>query len=188
MEERVKLLEDAVKDLPNITVDCYDGLVVEYARKKVPIAIVRGLRAVTDFEFEFKLAAMNRNLEPSIETVFMMTSSEYSFISSSSVKEVASLGGDVYKWVTQAQLSSCMLNTVPNRGVERLNRINLIILLDKLEDLIEQAPEIPLTGRVLLDADEVLDLLERIRNAVPEEVKRAEIVSIEKRTDAPRCP
>lgn len=64
--------------------------------------------------------------------------------------------------------------------MERLNRINLIILLDKLEDLIEQAPEIPLTGRVLLDADEVLDLLERIRNAVPEEVKRAEIVSIEK--------
>jgi len=100
VEERVKLLEDAVKDLPNITVDCYDGLVVEYARKKGAIAIVRGLRAVTDFEFEFKLAAMNRNLEPSIETVFMMTSSEYSFISSSSVKEVASLGGDVYKWVT----------------------------------------------------------------------------------------
>lgn len=100
--ERVKLLQGAVSELPNVTVESFDGLVVEYAKKKKAIAIVRGLRAVTDFEFEFKLAAMNRNLEPEIETVFLMTSSEYSFISSSSVKEVASLGGNVHKWVTPA--------------------------------------------------------------------------------------
>ena len=96
--------------------------------EKGAIAIVRGLRAVTDFEFEFKLAAMNRNLEPSIETVFMMTSSEYSFISSSSVKEVASLGGDVYKWVTPSTAEQLYAKYRSNR-VERLNRINLIILL-----------------------------------------------------------
>jgi len=75
-------------------------LAVDYAKRKGAIAIVRGLRAVTDFEFEFKLAAMNRNLDSSIETVFMMTSSEYSFISSSAIKEVASLGGDISKWVS----------------------------------------------------------------------------------------
>ncbi len=73
---------------------------MEYAHKKGAIAVVRGLRAVTDFEFEFKLAAMNRNLAADVETVFMMTSSEYSFISSSAIKEVASLGGDVSKWVS----------------------------------------------------------------------------------------
>lgn len=73
-----------------------------------------------------------------------------------------------------------MLNSGLNREAKRLNRINLIILLDKLEDLIEDAPEIPLTGRVLLDADEILELVERIRNAVPEEVIRAEKVSTEK--------
>lgn len=67
---------------------------------KQAAAMVRGLRAVSDFEFEFKLAAMNRYLDPQVETVFMMTSSEYSFISSSAVKEVAELGGDVSKWVS----------------------------------------------------------------------------------------
>ncbi len=81
--------------------ETFSGLAVDYARQKSAIAIVRGLRAVTDFEFEFKLAAMNRNLDSSIETVFMMTSSDYSFISSSAIKEVASLGGgDISKWVS----------------------------------------------------------------------------------------
>ncbi len=76
--------------------ETFSGLAVDYARQKSAIAIVRGLRAVTDFEFEFKLAAMNRNLDSSIETVFMMTSSDYSFISSSAIKEVASLGGGIF--------------------------------------------------------------------------------------------
>ncbi|MGB4186682.1 MAG: pantetheine-phosphate adenylyltransferase, partial [Limnochordia bacterium] len=84
----------------NVSVESFDGLVVEYARKKGALAIVRGLRAVSDFEYEFKLAAMNRNLAPDIETVFMMTSSQFSFLSSSAVKEVASFGGDVSQWVS----------------------------------------------------------------------------------------
>lgn len=102
VEERVELLNEAVSDISNVSVERFDGLVVDYAKQKGAIAIVRGLRAVTDFEFEFKLASMNRHLDPEIETVFMMTSSEYSFISSSSVKEVASLGGNVHRWVTPA--------------------------------------------------------------------------------------
>jgi pantetheine-phosphate adenylyltransferase len=98
--ERVAMLDNQLSHLPNVTVESFAGLAVEYAHKKGAIAIVRGLRAVTDFEFEFKLAAMNRNLAADVETVFMMTSSEYSFISSSAIKEVASLGGDVSKWVS----------------------------------------------------------------------------------------
>ncbi len=101
VEERIKMLEITTKHLSNVTVESFEGLVVEYAKKKSALAIVRGLRAVTDFEYEFKLAAMNRNLDPEIETVFMMTSSEYSFLSSSAVKEVASFGGDVSKWVSE---------------------------------------------------------------------------------------
>jgi pantetheine-phosphate adenylyltransferase len=101
VEERVELLRHEVASLENVSVESFDGLVVEYAKMKNAIAIVRGLRAVTDFEFEFKLASMNRNLAPEVETIFMMTSSEYSFISSSAIKEVASLGGDVSRWVSR---------------------------------------------------------------------------------------
>jgi pantetheine-phosphate adenylyltransferase len=100
VEERIEMLVEETRQFTNVSVETFSGLAVEYAKQKNAIAIVRGLRAVTDFEFEFKLAAMNRNLDSSIETVFMMTSSEYSFISSSAVKEVASLGGDVSKWVS----------------------------------------------------------------------------------------
>lgn len=98
--ERIEMLKRSVEHLQNVSVESFNGLVVNYAREKGALAIVRGLRAVSDFEYEFKLAAMNRNLDPEIETVFMMTSSQYSFISSSSVKEVASFGGDVSQWVS----------------------------------------------------------------------------------------
>lgn len=100
VEERIEMLIEETREFSNVSVETFSGLAVEYAKQKEAIAIVRGLRAVTDFDFEFKLAAMNRNLEPSIETVFMMTSTDYSFISSSAVKEVGSLGGDVSKWVS----------------------------------------------------------------------------------------
>lgn len=100
VEERMEMLVEETRHLTNVSVETFSGLSVDYAKQKDAIAIIRGLRAVTDFEFEFKLAAMNRNLDSSIETVFMMTSSEYSFISSSAVREVAALGGDVSKWVS----------------------------------------------------------------------------------------
>ncbi len=100
IEERMEMLREEVKGLSNVSIETFYGLSVDYANQKNAIAIVRGLRAVTDFEFEFKLAAMNRHLDGTIETVFMMTSSEYSFISSSAVKEVAELGGNVSKWVS----------------------------------------------------------------------------------------
>jgi pantetheine-phosphate adenylyltransferase len=100
VEERRIMLEAELRGLDRVSVETFRGLSIEYAKQKNAIAIVRGLRAVTDFEFEFKLAAMNRNLEGSIETVFMMTSSEYSFLSSSAVKEVAEFGGNVSKWVS----------------------------------------------------------------------------------------
>lgn len=99
VEERVEMLKETTKDIPNARCEHFVGLAVDYARQKGAVAIVRGLRAVTDFEMEFKMAAMNSQLDPEIETVFMMTSSEYSFLSSSAIKEVASMGGDVSRWV-----------------------------------------------------------------------------------------
>ena len=95
IDERVALARDALRHIPNISVDSFSGLTVEYARARGAGTIVRGLRAVSDFEYEFKLAHMNAHLAPEIEVVCLMTSSRHSFISSSLIREVASLGGDV---------------------------------------------------------------------------------------------
>ena len=97
--ERVALLKEAVTNLPSVEVDAFDGLLVDYARKQKAQAIVRGLRAVSDFEFEFQMALMNRKLDENIETIFMMPKETYTFISSRIVKEIARLGGDISSFV-----------------------------------------------------------------------------------------
>ncbi|MCA0174426.1 pantetheine-phosphate adenylyltransferase [Bacillus sp. RAR_GA_16] len=89
VEERVSLLKEATKDIPNVTVDSHHGLLIEYAKKVEASTILRGLRAVSDFEYEMKIASINRKLEDEIETFFMMTNNQYSFLSSSIVKEIA---------------------------------------------------------------------------------------------------
>ncbi|SHF30928.1 pantetheine-phosphate adenylyltransferase [Desulforamulus putei] len=93
VDERVQILESVLDKYPNIIVDSYDGLTVNYALKQGANAIVRGLRAITDFESEFVFALTNKKLAPQLETVYLMTRAEYSFISSSTVKEVASYNG-----------------------------------------------------------------------------------------------
>jgi pantetheine-phosphate adenylyltransferase len=95
ISERIELAREAVNSTPNISVDSFSGLTVDYARALGANTIVRGLRAVSDFEYEFKLAHMNDHLAPEIEVVCLMTSSRHSFISSSLIREVATLGGDV---------------------------------------------------------------------------------------------
>ncbi|HUJ70657.1 MAG TPA: pantetheine-phosphate adenylyltransferase [Verrucomicrobiae bacterium] len=99
VKDRVALTREAVKGLRNVSVDEFDGLLVNYARKKGAAIIVRGLRAVSDFEFEFQLSLMNRKLDPRIETIFLMTKDEYTFISSRLVKEICHLGGAVSDFV-----------------------------------------------------------------------------------------
>ena len=97
--ERLALVKKAVADLPNVAADSFDGLLVEYVADKKAQAIVRGLRAVSDFEFEFQLALMNRKLDENIETIFMMPKDTYTFLSSRIVKEIARLGGDISQFV-----------------------------------------------------------------------------------------
>jgi len=93
--ERVAFARDALTDLANVSVDTFSELTVDYARRRGATTLVRGLRAVSDFEYEFKLAHMNAHLAPEIEVVCLMTSSRHSFISSSLIREVASLSGDL---------------------------------------------------------------------------------------------
>ena len=99
VEERLAMLEEACRPFPNVRCEAFSGLVVEYAASRQARAIVRGLRAVSDFEYEFVMATMNRHLNSQLDTVFSMTASEYAFVSSSLIKEVARFGGDVSRWV-----------------------------------------------------------------------------------------
>ncbi len=99
LEERVDLLKRATADMPNVQVDSYDGLLAEYAREKQASVIVKGLRALSDFEYEFQMALTNRKLNPAVETVFLTTDAEYMYLSSSLVKQVARLGGDISEFV-----------------------------------------------------------------------------------------
>lgn len=98
-EERVKLLKEVLKDYPTVIVASTDKLTVDFAKNVGAVAMLRGLRMVSDFEYELQLATLNRHLNENIETVFIMSSHEYSFLSSSSVKEMASFGGDVSSFV-----------------------------------------------------------------------------------------
>ncbi len=102
LKERIALIEEAIKKYKNVKVEAFDCLLVDYVKKKDAIAIIRGLRAVSDFEYELQMALMNRRLsEGGVETVFMMPSEEYSFLSSTLVKEVASLCGSVKGFVPE---------------------------------------------------------------------------------------
>jgi pantetheine-phosphate adenylyltransferase len=95
LEERAEILKSVVSRWSNVEVESFDGLLVEFARERGAQVIVRGLRALSDFEYEFQMTLMNQRLEPGIQTVFMMPSEAYSYVSSRLVKEVARLGGDV---------------------------------------------------------------------------------------------
>jgi pantetheine-phosphate adenylyltransferase len=101
MQERVEIVRDVFKRQPNVEVDTFDGLLVEYVSRRKADVIVRGLRALSDFETEFQMALMNRRLGPNIETVFMMPAEQYTYISSRLIKEVFSLGGQVHGLVPE---------------------------------------------------------------------------------------
>jgi pantetheine-phosphate adenylyltransferase len=99
LEERLQMVARAVRHLPNVEADAFDGLLIEYVERRSAQAVIRGLRAVSDFEFEFQLALMNRKLNERVETIFMMPKDTYTFLSSRLVKEIASLGGEVSAFV-----------------------------------------------------------------------------------------
>lgn len=95
LDERVKLINDIVKDRSNIEVEYFSGLLIDFVRQKKACTIIKGLRAVSDFEYELQMALLNKNLDPEIETLFMMTNINYSYLSSSAVKELAKNGGNI---------------------------------------------------------------------------------------------
>lgn len=111
MEERVAMLRAATAEFPNVEVDAYDGLLADYARQVGADAIVKGLRAVTDFEYEFQMALTNRQLHADAETVFLTTSADLMYLSSSVVKQVVQYGGDISGFVPASVLDAVLQKT-----------------------------------------------------------------------------
>ena len=99
VDERVKILRKTTEDIPNVRVDQFNGLSVDFARKWGAVVIVRGLRLITDFEFELQMAQTNRKLAPEVDTTFLYTSLQYSYLSSTTVREVAGFGGNISEFV-----------------------------------------------------------------------------------------
>lgn len=116
-DERAGLIRDVLRDVPSVEVDTFDGLLVDYMKQKNASVIVRGLRAVSDFEYEMQMALMNRHISGDVETVFMMPSEEYTYVSSRLVKEVAMLGGSV---------TSLVPERVEKRLIEKRNARNTL--------------------------------------------------------------
>lgn len=108
VEERLAQMREVVRDFDNVEVDSFDGLLIDYARRREAHVLIRGLRAHTDFEYEFRMALTNRKMAPEIETLFMMPKETHSYVSSSMVKEVAMLGGDVRDFVPPIILKALM--------------------------------------------------------------------------------
>ena len=106
LEERLDFLRQTIGDLDNVKIAKFEGLLVEFAVEQKAAAVIRGLRAVSDFEFEFQMALMNRKLEANVETIFLMPKEEYTYLSSRIVKEIARLGGDTTKFVPAMVASS----------------------------------------------------------------------------------
>jgi len=115
LKERLTLVKQAVRHVPGAEADSFDGLLIEYVVDRKAQAIVRGLRAISDFEFEFQLALMNRKLNENIETIFMMPKDTYTFLSSRIVKEIARLGGDVSAFVP-AHVRTALAKKFPGAG------------------------------------------------------------------------
>ncbi|MEN3042780.1 MAG: pantetheine-phosphate adenylyltransferase [Fervidobacterium sp.] len=101
VDERIEMVKECLKDIPNIKVESFSGLLVEYTIKNKIDVVIRGLRAVTDFEYELQMALANKEICNGVETVFLMTDKSFSFLSSSLVKEVASFGGKISQWVPE---------------------------------------------------------------------------------------
>lgn len=113
-EERIDMIKKSTADLKNVAVDLYDGLLAEYAANKGASAIIKGLRAMSDFEYEFQMALTNKKLNPKVETLFLTTSAQNMYLSSSMVKQIASMGGDVSEFVPPSILGDILKKLCPH--------------------------------------------------------------------------
>ena len=149
LDERVSMLKEITKDMPNVTVASFDGLLVDFMEKIDATIIVRGLRAVTDFEYELQIAQSNHRVNPKIDTVFLTTNVKYSYLSSTIVKEYASYGG---VWTMSSRMEQ---------------------IIEEIEEYIDNCKYQPLSStKIVVNKDELEELLTELKMKTPEEIKR----------------
>ena len=194
VEERIGMLEEVTGPFANVTVGSFHGLLVDYCRDHDIRAIVKGLRAITDFDYELQMAQMNQRLS-GVDTLFMSTSPEYSFVSSSLVKEVATYGGDVAhllpetgapahdradprarlrRWIRTRGRVQSAVRAVSGARMWRVYRV--FESLDALVTLVEEARGLPMTANCVVPRGDVLELLDDVREALPGELDDAQDV------------
>jgi pantetheine-phosphate adenylyltransferase len=117
VEERVLMLKDVASNIPNVEVDSFNGLLIHYMNAKNAKVIIKGLRAVSDFEYEFQMAMLNNKLNPQVETLFMMTNNKYSYLSSSAVKQIAQFGGCIKELVPDLIVTKILKKVREDKGV-----------------------------------------------------------------------
>lgn len=115
IEEKISMLKKATAHIPNVEIEFFDGLLVNYVKSKGAHVIVKGLRAISDFEYEFQMAMLNKSVEPEIETLFMMTNNKYSYLSSSIVKELGRLGADLTDLVPEVIMDDIITKLTKDR-------------------------------------------------------------------------
>ena len=165
VEERVNILAKATRDIPNVIIKPFDGLSVNFARENHAQVIVRGLRAVTDFEYELQMAQTNRVLAPDVDTVFLTTSLEYAYVSSTIMKEVARFGGDLSKLCTGRDHSGTAPETTGKR--EKIRRVYTMSsrieqIIEEIDEFIESCKFQPLSAtKIVVNKEEMEELSER---------------------------
>ena len=148
-EERKAFIDEATADLANVEVQIFSNLLVEFARELGATAIVKGLRAISDFEYEFEMAQLNRKLDPEIESIYMIASPQYSFLSSTGVKEMATFGGDVSDLVPDRRRGA-RWRTAWATGRLRTEELAVGESLQKAEEITASSPKTPLTRRLTI--------------------------------------
>ncbi len=125
VSERLEMLRELTADLPNVRIDTFDGLMVEYAKSIDAMCVLRGIRAISDYEYELQMALMNRKLEPTLETVFVMAADKYSYVSSRLVREVAQAGGPVNGLVPEVVVQKLRAKLDPAYKLQDVNVIEV---------------------------------------------------------------
>ena len=189
LDERVAFLEDALQHLGNVTVDVFSELVVEFARKHDARTMVKGLRVLADFEWEAQMNQLNRLLAPDIETMYVMSSprsasspragsrrsppSEAAWTSSSPTPSPAGFASSTQRtpWRAAQPGGVNPASTVATSKIPR--PMDVLVLIDKLDDLVHNAKAVPLTDQVRIDREEIYDILDQMRATIPEEIKQA---------------
>ncbi len=172
LEERQEMLLEVTSHLDNVRIDFFKGLLVDYAREHGANAIVKGLRAVSDFDYELQMAQMNQRLS-GIDTFFISTSPQYSFLSSSLVREVAKFGGDVSSMVPPAVAARLAGRFEADRRLMSNDAPSIDELLLELKDMVENARTMPMSASVLVNREDVLQLVDEILAAFPDELRHA---------------